>query len=106
MSPPKLRRMSPPNFRRPNLPKLRKPTFSVPYAFSRTNPLTPMLSCVPAKGAYDDLSDTDGKDAASLDPSASVLSRTTFTGMTNPVSNKVPQRRSTKAEAKERQHQQ
>ena len=61
---------------------------------------------MPVKGAHDDLSDMDGKDAASLYPSSLVLSRTTSTGMNNPVSNKVPQRRNMKAEAKERQHQQ
>ena len=65
----------------------------------------PLLSCVPVKGTYDALRNTDGKDAASLYPSALVSSRTTSTGMTNPVSNKVPQRRNTKAEAKEWQHQ-
>ena len=61
---------------------------------------------MPVKGMYHDLSDTDGKDATSLDPSASFLSRPISTSMTNPVSNKVPQRRDTKAEAKERQHHQ
>ena len=74
----------------------------MPSAFSRTKPLTPLFLCVPGKGVYDDLSDMDGKDTASLDPSASVLSRTTSTVMANPVSNKVPQQRNTKAEAKER----
>ena len=85
---------------------LRKLTFAVPSAFSQTKPPTPLLSCVPAKGVYDDLGDTDGKDAASLDPLALVSSRKTSTGMTKPVSNKVPQWRNTKAEVKERQHQQ
>ena len=98
--------MRPTKFMRPSPPKLRKPTFAVPSKFSRTMPPTPLLSCMLVKGAYDGKSDTDGKDAASLDPSASVLSRTTSTGMTNLVSNKVLQRRNMKAEANERQHQQ
>ena len=106
MIPPMLRRMIPPKFRRPISPKLRKLTFAVPYEFSQTKPPTPLLLCVPVKGVYEDMGDTDGKGAASLDPSALVLVRTNSTGMTNPVSNKVPQRRSMKAEAKARQHQQ
>ena len=61
---------------------------------------------MPVKGAYDNLSGTDRKYAAYLDPSTPVLLHKTSTGMTNPVSNKVPQRRNMKAEAKERQHQQ
>ena len=105
-SPPNLRRTSLPKFSRTNPPKLKKLTFAVPSAFSRTKPPTPLLSCVSVMGAYDDLGDTDGKDDASLDPLALVLSRMTSTGMTSPVSNTVPQRRNTKAEAKERQHQQ
>ena len=64
------------------------------------------MSCVPVKGAHTDLSNTDGKGAASIDPSDLVLFCTTSAGMTNPVSNKVPQRRNMKAEAKDRQHQQ
>ena len=78
----------------------------MPSAFSRTKPLNPLLSCKPVKGAYNELSDTDRKDAASLDPSALVSSRTTSTGMTKPVYNKVPQLRNTKEESKERQHHQ
>ena len=101
-----MRRMSSPKFRRPSPPKLRKLTFSVTSAFSRTKPPTPLFSCVPVKGVYDGLSDMDGKYAISLDPLASVLLRTTSTGMTNPISNKVPQRRNTKSEAEESQHQQ
>ena len=103
---PKLRRMSPPNFRRPSPPKLRKLTFAVPSAFLRTKPLTPLFLCVPVKGVYDDLRKMDGKDAASLNPLALVLSHTNSTGMTNPVSKKLPQRRNMKTEAKERQQQQ
>ena len=104
--PPKPRRMIPTKFRRPSPPKLRKLTFAVLSAFSRTKPTTTLLSCMPVNGAYNDLYDMDGKYAAYLDPLASVLSRTTSTGMTNPVSNKVPQWKNTKAEAKERQHNQ
>ena len=104
MSPPNLIRMSPPKFRRPSPLKLRKLTFAMPSTFSQTKPPTPLVSSVPVQGAYGNLNDTDGKDAASLDPSALFSSRTTSTGMNNPVSNKVPQRRNTKAEAKERQH--
>ena len=104
MGPPKLRRTIPPKFRRLIPSKLRKLTFAVPSALSRAKPLTSLLLCVPVKGAYDDLSDTDRKNAASLDPLASVLSRTTSTGMTNPISNKVPQQRNTEAEDKERQN--
>ena len=106
MSHPKLRSMSPPKFWRTSPPKLRKMTFSMPSAFLQTKPPTPLFSCVPVKGTYDNLIDTDGKNADSLDPLASVLSHMTSTGMTNPVSNNVPQWRNTKDEAKERQHQQ
>ena len=76
MSLPKLRRMSPPKFRRPSPPKLSKLIFAVPSAFSWTKPPTPLFPYVPLKGSYDNLSDTDGKDAAYLYPSASVSSRT------------------------------
>ena len=103
---PKLMRMIPPKFRRPISPKLRKLTFAVPYEFSQTKPPTPLLLCVPVKGVYEDMGDTDGKGAASLDPSALVSLRTPSTVMTNPVSSKVPQQRNIKAEAKEGQHQQ
>ena len=88
------------------MPKMRKLTFVVPSAFSQTKPQTPLLPCVPVNDAYENLSNTNGKYASSLDTSASVSSCTTSTSMTNPAYNKVPQRRNTKAEAKERQHQQ
>ena len=106
MRPPKMRRMSAPKFRNPIPPNLRKLTFAVPSAFSWTKHPIPLLLCVPVKDTYNNLDDTDGKDAASLDPSALVSLRTPSTVMTNPVSNKVPQQRNIKAEAKEGQHQQ